>query len=142
MGSMRKSGRSGYAAFVLMLGCASSSPLTSYSSGSQTSLLLYADNHERTFLGCLNCSEYDSASVWNQYSEYGNSFGDTSIRNPHSDYGSRHSDLSACNPYASSPPRILDGNDNYYGRFTLNKSAGDANNEDYIKRLVALVCAR
>jgi hypothetical protein len=31
-----------------------------------TALLLYADNHERTFLGCLNCSEPDSDSVWNE----------------------------------------------------------------------------
>ena len=112
----------------------------SYATGGATALLLYADNRGRTFLGCLNCNEYDSGSVFNQYGEYGSQYSDTSIRNQYSEYGSRYSDVSACNPYASRPPFIFDEDGGYYGRFTMNRYADGAADSDYIRRLVALLC--
>ena len=107
---------------------------------SATPLLLYADNLDRTFLGCLNCNKYNSSSVFNEYGEYGGKYSDTSIRNQYSEFGSRYSTVSACNPYASNPPFILDNDGDYYGRFTMNRYADDAANSDYFRRLVALLC--
>lgn len=34
-------------------------------------LLLFGGENHKTFLGCLNCSEYDSESVFNQYGSFG-----------------------------------------------------------------------
>jgi hypothetical protein len=114
--------------------------LRTYATGGATALLLYADNRDRTFLGCLNCNEYDSGSVFNQYGEYGSQYSDTSTRNQYSEYGSRYSDVSACNPNASRPPFIFDEDGGYYGRFTMNRYADGAADSDYIRRLVALLC--
>ena len=30
--------------------------------------------HDKNFLGCLNCSEYDANSICNQYGTYGNEY--------------------------------------------------------------------
>ncbi len=118
----------------------SQSAVQSYGGGSTTPLLLYADNQDRTFLGCLNCNKYDSASVFNKYGEHGSNYSNTSVRNQYSEFGSRYSDVSACNPYASKPPFIFDDDGDYYGRFTMNRYADGAADSDYIRRLVALLC--
>lgn len=119
-----------------------SSSARSHAGLGSTALLLYADNHERTFLGCINCSEYDANSVWNRYGSYGSEYSSTSIRNGYSQYGSEYSSISACNEYASKPPLILDNDGDYYGRFTVNEYAQDANDDDAIRKLVRLLCIR
>lgn len=92
-------------------------------SGNQVStakIMLFGGVDHRTYLGCLNCSEYATDSVLNQYGTYGNRYSSTSIWNRYSDYGSPYSLYSACNGYASDPPVIVDLDGRYYGRLTLN----------------------
>ena len=72
------------------------------------------------FLGCLTCSQYDSASVLNQYGTYGNRYNAESILNRYGEYGSRYSSYSPCNRYASDPPAVVDRQGNFYGYLTLN----------------------
>lgn len=82
-------------------------------------MLVFGGIGHKTFLGCLNCSEYAHSSVLNEYS-YGSPYGQT-IFNHYGDFGSEYSNESACNPYATDPPVIVDGNGNYYGRLTVNE---------------------
>lgn len=81
-------------------------------------LLIFGGVGHKTFLGCLNCSEYGQSSIQNPYS-FGSPYGQT-IFNHYNDFGSAYSDESACNPYATDPPVIVDSDGNYYGRLTLN----------------------
>lgn len=82
-------------------------------------LLVYGGHGHREFLGCLNCSDYSSDSVWNEYSRYGflNDFG---VWNPFGDYASPFSSYSMCNEYATDPPVIVDKDGNFYGRLSIN----------------------
>jgi hypothetical protein len=40
-------------------------------------ILIFGGSGHREFLGCLNCSEYSTGSIWNEYSTFGwkNDFG-------------------------------------------------------------------
>jgi hypothetical protein len=73
------------------------------------------------FLGCFDCSEYDSESIWNPYGRYGSEYSSTSINNPYSRYGSRYSPYSACNEYATQPPILWDSVLDRYAELTLNQ---------------------
>lgn len=84
-------------------------------------LMLFGGTDHKTYLGCLNCSEYASDSVLNQYGEYGSSYSSSSIWNSFSEYGSAYSNESACSPYAADPPVIVDQTGKFYGRLTVNK---------------------
>jgi hypothetical protein len=84
---------------------------------------LFGGQNHGVFLGCLNCSEYDSGSILNQFSKYGSQFSSTSIFNAFSEYGSAFSTYSACNQFAIDPPIIVDRQGNAYGRLTINPSA-------------------
>jgi hypothetical protein len=84
-------------------------------------LFLFGGEGHKTFLGCLTCSQFDSASVENQFGK-GSAFDAESIFNHFSEYGSPYSSESACNVYATDPPVIVDRGGNYYGRLTLNQS--------------------
>lgn len=77
--------------------------LSFFASG-QTLMIFGGDNHD-VYLGKLNASEYDSESIWNEYSSYG------------SDYSS----YSPFNEYAAYPPVIVDAKGNFYGYFTVNE---------------------
>lgn len=89
---------------------------------SSDALLLFGGENHRTFLGCLNCSEFDTNSVHNKFGNYGSKFSDKSIFNPFSDYGSPYSAHSACNLFADDPPVVVDNSGEYHGRLTLNKA--------------------
>ena len=73
------------------------------------------------YLGCLNCSEYASDSVFNNYGSYGSEYSSRSVHNSYSQYGSPYSAHSPCNPYASNPPVVVDKDGNFYGYLTLNQ---------------------
>lgn len=90
----------------------------------QTLLLYSSDNN--TFLGCLNCSSYDSNSICNEYGTYGNSYSSYSIWNDYGTYGNSYSSYSPWNDYSSNGPKIVDKNGNYYGRFTINTYSLDS----------------
>ena len=89
--------------------------------GIRTELLLFGDRNHKTFLGCLNCGQYDSASVCNRYGNHGSRFSSESIWNRFREYGSRFASYSPWNKYATNPPVIVDREGNFYGYFTSNR---------------------
>jgi len=85
-------------------------------------LLLFGGEGHKTFLGCLNCSRYDSGSVCNRYGDQGSKYSSDSIWNKYGDFGSRYSDQSPWNKYASDPPAVVDRDGNFYGYMTANRN--------------------
>lgn len=86
----------------------------------QPKLMLFGGEGHETYLGCLNCSQYASDSVFNAYGTHGSPYSSDSIWNKYGTFGSPYSSESACNPYATDPPVIVDQDGSYYGRLTLN----------------------
>lgn len=84
-------------------------------------LIVFGGEDHKTYLGCLNCSEYASDSIRNTYGPNGSPYSQTSIWNHYADFGSPYAQYSACNPYTSDPPVIVDPDGNYYGRLTVNQ---------------------
>jgi hypothetical protein len=89
-------------------------------SAAQALLLFGGENHD-VFLGCLNCSEYDADSIWNEYGTYGSSYNSQSIWNEYGTYGNTYSNYSPWNEYASYPPVVVDEEGNFYGYLTVNE---------------------
>ncbi len=83
--------------------------------------MIFGGVDHKTYLGCLNCSKYESDSVFNEYGTHGSRYSGESIWNRYSEFGSRYSYYAACNPYATDPPVIVDQNGEFRGRLTLNK---------------------
>lgn len=83
-------------------------------------IMLFGGLDHKTYLGCLNCSQYATDSVFNQYGQHGSRYAFESIWNHYGEYGSAYSTYGVCNAYASDPPVIVDNSGNYYGRLTLN----------------------
>ena len=85
-------------------------------------LLLFGGSGNNEFLGCLNCTEYDANSVWNDYSVYGwgNKYGKW---NPYGSYGGKYSSYSPCNTFSSNGPVIVDRKGISYGVLTINEYA-------------------
>lgn len=104
-------------------------------------LMIFGGSGHATYLGCLNCPQYATDSVLNQYGVHGSRYQAESIFNTYGDYGSRFSDFSACNPYASDPPVIVDGNGGFYGRLTVNSNHPQATRSERWRAWVAGVCA-
>jgi hypothetical protein len=84
-------------------------------------LMIFGGLDHKTYLGCLNCNEYASDSIFNSYGNSGSPYSSQSIWNHFSEYGSPYSTYSACNPFGSDPPVIVDQNGTFYGRLTLNE---------------------
>ena len=95
--------------------------LRSTASAQAAEFLLVGDSDHSTFLGCLNCSRFDSGSVCNRFGDAGSRFSSTSIWNPFGNYGSRFSPTSPWNKFASDPPVIVDRQGNFYGYFTASR---------------------
>ena len=83
-------------------------------------LLLFGGEGHQTFLGCLNCGQYDSGSVCNKYGQQGSKYSSDSIWNKYGNYGSKYSNQSPLNKYASEPTAIVDKEGNFYGYLTAN----------------------
>ncbi|SAL50827.1 hypothetical protein AWB73_05290 [Caballeronia turbans] len=114
---------------------------SSVSFAQTTPLLLFGGRDHNVFLGCLNCSQYDSNSVQNEYGSHGSPYSSESIFNHYSDYGSAYSSDSPCNHYADNPPVIVDQSGAFYGRLTLNQYHPQANkNEQLAAWLEREVC--
>lgn len=86
-----------------------------------TKLMVFGGLNHKVYLGCLNCNEYASDSLFNSYGNNGSSYSAQSVWNHYSEFGSPYSTYSACNPYASDPPVIVDQSGTYYGRLTVNQ---------------------
>jgi hypothetical protein len=118
--------------FVVVIGC---SPAARQRAGAVVSgaaagasaaqavskLMIFGGQDHKTYLGCLNCNEYATDSVYNSYGNSGSPYSTQSIWNHYGEYGSPYSTHSACNPDASDPPVIVDQNGTFYGRPTLNE---------------------
>jgi hypothetical protein len=107
---------------------------------SSPQLLLFGGESHNVFLGCLNCSNYDSGSVFNQYGTHGSRYSAESIFNRYGEYGSKYSNVSPCNPYASSPPAIVDPLGGFYGHLTVNRYNSQVQNGAIIAWLTG-VCS-
>ena len=86
----------------------------------QTLHLYGGDNHD-VYLGCLNCNNMNTNSIWNQYGTYGNSYSLNSIWNQYGTYGNKYSLYCPWNGYGSNPPVVVDRQGNFYGYFTVNQ---------------------
>ncbi|RIY33854.1 hypothetical protein CJP74_00715 [Psittacicella melopsittaci] len=75
------------------------------------------------YLGCINCSQYNSDSIWNEYGRHGyfSNHGRENIWNQHSDYGSRYSSYSAFSSYCSKDAPLVIGaySKEVYGTFCI-----------------------
>jgi len=90
-------------------------------------LIFGGDNHDE-FLGCLNCSEYDSNSVCNGYGSFGNEFSSSGIWNEFAGFGNEFSSDSPWNEFSTSKsvPVVVDRDGGFYGYFTINIHRSDA----------------
>jgi hypothetical protein len=86
-----------------------------------TKLMIFGGIDHKTYLGCLNCSQYAPDSVENKDGLHGSPYAVESLFNHYGLYGSQYSVNGACNRYAVDPPVIVDSEGNYHGRLTLNR---------------------
>jgi len=103
-------------------------------------LMLFSGEGLRSYLGCLNCSQYASDSVFNQFGTHGSQYSAESVFNSYGQFGSRYSNESACNPYATDPPVIVDEGGNFYGRLTVNTYHLQATRNQTFLAWIAGVC--
>lgn len=90
-----------------------------YTSG-QKALHIYGGEDHDIYLGCLNCSDIDQNSIWNDIGKYGSNISQSSIWNDISIYGSDISQYSPWNDFATYPPVVVDKDGGFYGYLTLN----------------------
>jgi hypothetical protein len=112
---------------------------TSASAGGVKLMIFGGENHD-VYLGCLNCSEYATDSVLNEYGSYGSVYAATSIHNDYGRYGSAYSSLRPCNPYATDPPVMVDDNGTFYGYLTVNEYKSGAISHAAIRTWLKGVC--
>lgn len=107
-------------------------------------ILIFGGSGHRDFLGCLNCGETDSSSVWNDISKYGWQ-NDIGVWNDISPYGNSFGPQSACNDIANDPPVLVDRQGNFYGRLSINElvtgSVCGLQGNEQICRAVKVMCA-
>ncbi len=101
--------------FLLTLALATGVSFPAWAQNS--ALLLYDGEKGKEFVGCLNCSKFESSSICNQFGTYGSKFNSDSIWNQFGTYGSRFNTNSPWNKFGEGL-RIVDEAGKYYGRFT------------------------
>ena len=101
---------------------------------------LFGGNDYSVYLGCWNCNEFDSESIFNRFGNYGSAFSSTSINNQFSQYGSPFASTSACNQFASNPPILVDSR-SFYGELTLNTIRPRAINNTTVLAALRALCA-
>lgn len=89
-------------------------------------LYIVGNDPDKTYLGKLIKSKYDSDGVLYKYGNYGSEYSSNSIWNKYGDFGSKYSSYSAFNKTASKPPIIYDKDGNKLGVLTINKSLPNA----------------
>lgn len=91
----------------------------------QMAMHIYAGPLYREYLGCLNCNQFDTSSVWDGYGAMGwdNAFASSShfvrYRQPHGRY-------SACDPFAAEPPILKDNSLRHYGVLNVSTTRADS----------------
>lgn len=96
--------------------------LTGFAFAQNEKIMIFGGENNDVYLGCLNCSKFESDSLFNEFGRFGSKFRAESIFNNFGDYGSKFSNESACNKFAQDPPIIVDEDGNAYGVLTLNKN--------------------
>jgi hypothetical protein len=104
--------------FILIL-----SLFFSFQSYSQT-LQIFGGQKQNIYLGCLNCSNIEKESIWNEKGNYGNNNFSKSIWNSTGIYGSPQSNYSPWNRNAKYPPALKDTNGEFYGLLSTNEVNG------------------
>jgi hypothetical protein len=94
--------------------------IISLNSFGQKTLHIYGGKDHDVYLGCINCSDIDQNSIWNEIGKYGSNVSPSSIWNDISTYGSDISQYSPWNDLASYPPVIVDRDGGFYGYLTTN----------------------
>jgi hypothetical protein len=94
---------------------------TTYSITAQN-LHLYGGADYTEYLGCLDCSRFDSKSIWNAFGDYGSSFSNTSIWNDLNNYGDANNPLSPWNTVSNKAPKIMDDAGKFKGYLSANLS--------------------
>ena len=86
-------------------------------------ILLFGGKNNKDFLGCYDCSKYESSSICNEYGIHGSQYSSSFIWNDYETYGNRYSLSSPWNEYSSSNdvPVLVDKEGNFYGYFTINE---------------------
>jgi hypothetical protein len=102
-------------------------------------LMVFGGADHKT-LGCVNCNEYASDSIFNSYGTHGSKYAVDSVSNHYSHFGSAYSTEGACSPYASDPPVVVDGNGQFYGRLTLNQYHPQRINDSRLLAWLAAIC--
>ena len=92
----------------------------SLSQSQNNEYLIFSDDGENKFLGCIGCGTFNSKSICNEFGTYGNEFSSESIWNEFSTYGNEFSSYSPWNEFSSTGPKIVDNDGNFYGRFSIN----------------------
>jgi hypothetical protein len=87
-------------------------------------LLLFGGNDHETFLGCVNCSQFEATSICNQFGQFGSQFQSNSIWNMFGAYGRKFNNNSPWNQFSQGSVAVVDKNGNFYGYLTANKNAG------------------
>ncbi|MEN8817216.1 MAG: hypothetical protein ABF274_10170 [Nonlabens sp.] len=94
---------------------------TAYSTTAQN-LHLYGGDDYTVYLGCLDCSRFDSKSIWNAFGDYGSSFSNTSIWNDLNNYGDANNPFSPWNTVSNKAPKIMDDAGKFQGYLSANLS--------------------
>ena len=81
-----------------------------------TDLLLFGGAGHDEYLGCMNCSRYDSDSICSRFGSFGNRFSSSSIWNRFGTFGNRFNIASPWNKYSSSDhvPVLVDHGGRFY----------------------------
>ena len=123
-------------------GLAQGAAAASGTTAASREILIFGGQGHKTFLGCLNCSEFSPSSVRNENGSFGSAYSATSIFNRYGQFGSKYSATSACSAYAGDPPVLVDRAGNYYGRLTVNRSNPDTSHDSDLVAWLAAVCNR
>ncbi|MEO9953653.1 hypothetical protein [Nonlabens sp.] len=99
-------------------------------------LHLYGGSDYTEYLGCLDCSRFDSKSIWNAFGDYGSSFSNTSIWNDLNNYGDDNNPLSPWNTVSNKAPKIVDDAGKFQGYLTANPSLKEKSNSRLATELV------
>ncbi len=92
-------------------------------SHSQT-LQIFGGHEQNVYLGCLNCSNLEKESIWNNNGNYGDNQHPKSIWNSNGIYGNTKSNYSPWNKMARYPPVLKDNKGEFYGYLTTDEVNG------------------
>jgi hypothetical protein len=91
-------------------------------------LMIFGGEGHDEYLGCLDCSEYSSESICNEFGRFGNEFSTAGMFNEFAGFGNEFSAKSPWNEYSTSTsvPVLVDEKGRFYGYFTINTSRSNA----------------